>query len=105
MLSECSPRSRRGRRLRRLLRLHEEHFACLWADREALGTGALIDEQKHIKAELEATAKEACSLMGHSVGHVTLQAASPMAVKLDACYDHQEAPAVLQALQDFAGAG
>ena len=56
--------ARRGRRLRTLLRLHEEHYARLSADREALGVGPLIDEQNRIERELEAAAKEACSLVG-----------------------------------------
>ena len=55
-----------------------EHYARLWADREASDVGRLIDEQNRIERELEAAAKEACSLVGHSVGHITLQAASLM---------------------------
>jgi hypothetical protein len=81
-LPDFSPRSRRGRRLRKLLRLHDEHYAQLWADREASGVGPLVDEQKRIEAELEAAAKEACSLGGHSVADVALQAAALLAVKL-----------------------
>jgi hypothetical protein len=50
----------------------------LWADREASDVGRLIGEQNRIERELEAAAKEACSLVGHSVGHITLQAASLM---------------------------
>ena len=95
---EFSPRSRRGRRLRRLLRLHDEHYAQLWADREASGVGPLIDEQNRIERELEAAAKEACSLVGHSVASVALQAASLIAVKLSSYYDCKAAPAVLMAL-------
>src|SRR5271170_1217716 len=53
MLPEFSPRSRRGRRLRTLLRLHEEHYARLSADREALGVGPPIDEKNRIERELE----------------------------------------------------
>lgn len=104
MLPDFSPRSRRGRRLRKLLRLHDEHYAALWADREASGVGPLIDEQKRIEGELEAPAKEACSLGRHSVGHVALQAASLMAAKLGSYHDYKPAPAVLQALLEVAGA-
>ena len=104
LLPDFSPRSRRGRRLRKLLRLHDEHYAALWADREASGVGPLIDEQKQIEGELEAAAKEACSLGGHSIGHVALQAAALLAVKLSSYYDCETAPAVLQALLQVAGA-
>ena len=62
LLTEFSPLSRRGRRLRKLLRLHDEHYAALWADREASGVGPLIDEQNRIEREPEAASKEACSL-------------------------------------------
>jgi hypothetical protein len=75
----------------------QRHVACV-RGLEASGVGPLIDEQKRIEAELEAVAKEACSQGGHSVGHVALQAASLMAVKLGSFYDCKAAPAVLQAL-------
>ena len=87
------------------MRLYEEHYARLWADREASGRGALIDEKNRIEGELEAAAKEACSLPCHSVGHVALQAAALMALKLGAYHDCKRAPDVLQALLDCAGAG
>jgi hypothetical protein len=80
------------------LRLHDEHYAQLWADREASGVGPLIDEQNRIERELEAAAKEACSLVGHSVASVALQAASLITVKLSSYYDCKAAPAVLMAL-------
>ena len=104
LLPDFSPRSRRGRRLRKLLRLHDEHYAALWADREASGVGPLIDEQNRIEGELEAAAKEACSLVGHSIGHVALQAASLMAVKLGSYHDCKRAPELLRALLKVAGA-
>ena len=46
----------------------------------------------------------ACSLGGQSFADVALQAASLLAVKLSSYYECGAAPAVLQALLDFAGA-
>ena len=63
--------------------------------------GVLVGEKNRIDGELEAAAKEACSLGGHSIGHVALQAASLMAAKLDC----KRAPELLRALLDVAGAG
>jgi hypothetical protein len=103
LLPDFSPRSRRGRRLRKLLRLHDEHYAQLWADREASGVGPLVDEQKRIESELEAVAKEACNLGGHGVADVALQAASLLAAKLSSYHDCKAAPAVLEALLEVAG--
>jgi hypothetical protein len=53
---------------------------------------------------LEAAAKEACGLGGHSVADIALQAASLLAVNLSSYYEHKEAPAVLEALLKVAGA-
>jgi hypothetical protein len=75
-LPNHSPLSPRGRKLRRLLRLHDDHYARVWADREASGIGSLIEERRRIKDELEALATEACSLGGSSPAHVALQAAA-----------------------------
>lgn len=58
----------------------------------------MIDEKYRIEGELEAAAKEACSLGGHSLGHVALQGASLMAVKACSLYGWKDAPAVLWAL-------
>jgi hypothetical protein len=63
-----------------------------------------MDERKRIEAELEAAARQACSLGGQSVADVALQAASLLAVKLSSYYDCEAAPAVLQALLEVAGA-
>ena len=104
MLPEFSPSSRRGRRLRTLLRLHEEHYARLSADREALGVGPPIDEKNRIERELEAASKEACSLGGHSIGHVALQAASLMAAKFGSYHDCKRAPELLRTLLKVAAA-
>jgi hypothetical protein len=104
IIPDLSQRSRRGRRLRKLLRLHEEHYARVSADREASGMGVLVGEKNRIDGELEAAAKEACSLGGHSIGHVALQAASLMAVKADSLYDCKSAPDLLCALLKVAGA-
>jgi hypothetical protein len=104
MLPDCSPRSRRGRRLRKLLRLCEEHSARMWADREASGIGALAEEGRRIEEELEAVAKEVCSLDASRPANASLQAAALLAVKLGAFYEHKEAPAVLEALLKVAGA-
>jgi hypothetical protein len=103
LLPDFSPRSRRGRRLRKLLRLHDEHYAQLWADREASGVGPLVDEQKRTDGELEAVAREACSPGGHAVADVALQAAALLAVKLSSFHDCKAAPAVLEALLEVAG--
>jgi hypothetical protein len=96
LLPDFSPRSRRGKRLRKLLRLHDEHYARVWADREASGVGPLVDEQKRIQGELEAVAKETCSLGGNSAADVALQAASLLGVKLSSYYHCKAAPAVLK---------
>jgi hypothetical protein len=104
LLPDFSPRSRRGKRLRNLLQLHDEHYAQLWADREASGVGPLVEEQKRIEAELEAVAKEACSLGGHSAADVALQAAALLAARLCNYYDCKAAPAVLEALLEVVGA-
>jgi hypothetical protein len=66
--------------------------------------GPLVDEQKRIEGELEAVAKETCSLGGNSAADVALQAASLLAVKLSSYYDCKAAPAVLKALLEVAGA-
>jgi hypothetical protein len=104
LLPDFSPRSRRGRRLRKLLRLHDEHYAQLWADREASGVGPLVDEQKRIEVELETVAKEACSLAAHGAADVALQAGALMAAKLSSFHDCKAAPAVLEALLEVAPA-
>jgi hypothetical protein len=91
-------------RLRKLLRLHDEHYAKVWADRKASGVAALVEEQKRIEAELEAAAKEACSLGGHSAADIALQAASLLAAKLTSYYNCEAAPKVLQALLEVAEA-
>ena len=93
--SSCFAAYRHARgaaRLRKLLRLHEEHYACLWADREASGVGPLIDVRNRTEHELEAAAKEACSLVGPSVGHVALRAVSLMAAKARLVHDCNRAP-------------
>jgi len=82
LLPDCSSASRRSRRLRKLLRLRDEHYARVWAARKASGVGPLHDEQKRTEDDLEAAAKEACSLGGYSVPDVALQAASLLTVKL-----------------------
>jgi hypothetical protein len=87
------------------LRIHDDHYARVWADREASGVGALIDEKKRIDGELEAAAKDACSIGGRSPAHVALQAASLLAVELGSYHDRQRAPAVLQALLKVALGG
>jgi hypothetical protein len=104
LLPKFSRHSPRGRRLRRLLRLHEEHRARMWADREASGLGQLVDENVSIEGGLEAAATEARSLGGHSIGHIALQAASLLALKIDCYRDSAGAPAVLRALLEAAGA-
>jgi hypothetical protein len=75
-LANLSPRSKQGRKLRRLLRIHEQHYARMYADREASGLGALIRERERIERELEAAATEARGLEGHSAAHTALQAAA-----------------------------
>ena len=45
----------------------------MWAEREASGVGALIRERDRIESELEAVAKEACSLGGHSIADSALR--------------------------------
>jgi hypothetical protein len=76
MIPGLSPRSRRGRQLRRLLRIHEEHYARMWADREASGMGPLIREREQIERDLKAAADEVCDLEGSGAAHVALQAAT-----------------------------
>ena len=69
-----------------------------------VGQRGLDRRETSYRRQLEAAAKEACGLRGHSIGHVALQAASLMAVKAGSYYDHREAPAVLRALLKVAGA-
>jgi hypothetical protein len=104
MLPDCSPRSRRGRRLRKLLRLHDEHNALIWAGRQISGIGPLVEERKRIEEELEAVAKEARTLDASGPANAALRAAALLAVNLGAFYEHKEAPAVLEALLEVAGA-
>jgi hypothetical protein len=67
--------------------------------------GFLVSEKNRIGGEVEAAAaKEACSLGGHSIGHVALQAASLMAAKLGSYHDCKRAPELLQTLLKVAGA-
>jgi hypothetical protein len=86
------------------LRLHDEHYAKVWADRKPSGVAALVEEQKRIDGEIEAAAKEACSLGGHSAADIALQSASLLAAKLSSYYDCEATPEVLQALLKVAGA-
>jgi hypothetical protein len=105
MLPNCSPRSRRARRLRKLLRLREEHNTLISFDRQMIsGIGPLAEEGKRMEEELEAVAKEVCSLDSSRPANAALQAAALLAVKLGAFYEHKEAPAVLEALLKVAGA-
>ena len=60
--------------------------------------------KNRIEAELETAAKDAFSLGGHGLCHVTLQAAALMAVRLGSYRDCKQAPKVLLALLKFAGA-
>ena len=76
----------------------------MWAEREASGVGAVVRERDRIDGELEAAAKEACSIGGHSVADVALQAASLLAVKLSSYYECERAPGVVLALLEIAGA-
>jgi hypothetical protein len=98
-----SPRSRRGRRLRRLLRIHDDHYARVWADREASGVAAAVDERRRIEEDLQAAARGAFDQGGHSVADVALQAAALLAVKLGSYHDFKRAPAVILALLEIAG--
>jgi hypothetical protein len=99
-LPSYSPLSRRGRKLRRLLRIHEQHYARMFADREASGIGALIREREQIERELKAAAEEVCDLEGQGAAHLALQAAT-LLVKGDGVRD---VPAALLALLEVAGA-
>ena len=62
-------------------------------------------DQERIENELKAAAREARDLAASKLANVAIQAASLLAVKLGHYHDHREAPSVLQALLDFAGAG
>ena len=86
------------------MRLSEGHHARMWADREASGVGALVCERDRIAGELEAAAKEACSIGGPNIADIALQAASLLAGKLSSYYDCERAPGVVAALLEIAGA-
>jgi hypothetical protein len=103
LLPNFSPRSRRGQRLRRLLRIHDDHYARVWADREASGVAAAVDERRRIEEDLQAAARGAFDQGGHSVADVALQAAALLAVKLGSYHDFKRAPAVILALLEIAG--
>ena len=102
MLSDFSPRSRRGRRLRRLLHIYDNHRTRVWADREASGLAAAMEERNRIHGELEAAAKAACGLGGLGVADVALQAATLIAAKPDSYQDCRRAAAIVQALLEVA---
>jgi hypothetical protein len=102
LLPNFSPRSRRGRKLRRLLRIHDDHYARVWADREASGMGAAVDEKRRIEEDLQTAAEAAFDREGHSVADVALQAAALLAVKLGSYHDLKHAPAVILALLEVA---
>jgi hypothetical protein len=89
-----------GRKLRRLLRIHEQHYARMYADREASGLGALIRERERIERELEAAATEARGLEGHSAAHTALQAAALISTRDGS----GTRPTVILALVEVAGA-
>jgi hypothetical protein len=76
--------------------------------RQISGIGSLVEERKRIEEELEAVAKELCSLDASrpvsGPANAALRAAALLAVKLGAFYEHKEAPAVLEALLKVAGA-
>jgi hypothetical protein len=72
--------------------------------RQISGIGPLVEERKRIEEELEAVAKELCSLDASRPANAALQAAALLAVKLGHYHDHREAPAVFQALLKVAGA-
>ena len=102
MLPNFSPRSRRGRKLRRLLRIHEAHYARVWADREASGVGAAVEDKRRIEEDLQSAARAAFDQGGHSVADVALQAAALLAAKLSSYHDLKHAPAVISALLEVA---
>jgi hypothetical protein len=103
LLPDFSPRSRRGRRLRRLLRIHDNHYARVWADREASGVAAAVDDSRRIEDDLQTAMQAAFDQEGHSVADVALQAAALIAVKLGSYHDLKHAPAVILALLEVAG--
>jgi hypothetical protein len=102
LLPAFSPRSRRGRKLRRLLRIHDNHYARVWADREASGMGAAVEDKRRIEEGLQSAAGAAFDQGGHSVADVALQAAALIAVKLGSYHDLKHAPAVILALLEVA---
>jgi hypothetical protein len=102
LLPSFSPRSRRGRKLRRLLRIHETHYARVWADREASGVAAAVEDKRRIEEDLQSTAEGAFDREGHSVADIALQAAALIAVKLGSYHDFKRAPAVILALLEVA---
>jgi hypothetical protein len=102
LLPNFSPRSSRGRKLRRLLRIHDNHYARAWADREASGVGAAVEDKRRIEEDLQSAAQVAFNQGGHSVADVALQAAALLAVKLGSYHDFRRAPAVISALLEIA---
>jgi hypothetical protein len=72
--------------------------------RQISGIGPLVEERKRIEEELEAVAKEARTLDASGPANAALRAAALLAVKLSAFYEHNEAPAVLEALLKVARA-
>jgi hypothetical protein len=99
MLPDFSPLSKQGRKLRRLLRIHEQHYARVWAAREASGIGPLIDERERIERDLKAAAEDVCDIEGSGAAHAALQAAT-LPVKGDGVRD---VPAALLTLLEVAG--
>jgi hypothetical protein len=63
-----------------------------------------VRRRKRIEEELEAVAREVCSLDASRPANAALQAAALLAVKVGAFYEHKEPLAVLEALLKVAGA-
>jgi hypothetical protein len=103
-LPNVSPRSRRRRRLRQLLRMHEEHFARVWADREASGVAMAQDELQRIADGLRNVAKVALASRRRDAAGVALQAAALLAAELGRRSDGfaRHALWIVQALLDVA---
>jgi hypothetical protein len=68
IIPDLSPRSRRGRRLRKLLRLPRRTLCSYLGRSRSSGVGALVGEKNRIDGELEAAARDACSLEATASG-------------------------------------
>jgi hypothetical protein len=84
------------------LRIHDNHYACVWADREASGVAAVVDDSRRIEEDLQSARGRPSTGKAIASQTFALQAAALIAVKLGSYHDLKHAPAVILALLEVA---